>query len=169
MEKIFQKFVDMLVTAGIISGDKKEAANEAASKLETPEMLATLVKEEVANQVKNYAAPSMKVADVARLIEGATDDEKTAIAKALNVQPAYDDKDLKTKLADLSGKVATLIVGEAGGGQEGNGASGIEGKVGVKEPSFQAKEALRLYGVALENGKITQSTFDSVTKTLSGN
>lgn len=161
MEKIFKNFVAMLVTAGLIAEDKKEAANEAAAKMETPELLASMVREEVQNALKG-AAPSMKIGDVAKLIENATADEKTAIASALGVKAEYDDKAIKDQITELAGKVATLIVGESDKG-ESNGDSGFEGKKGDAEMTFKQKENYNFYLNVYNEGKIDATTFKAVT------
>lgn len=164
MKDLFKTIVNALVSAGFISVDKKDAAIEAAANLETPEMLANLVKEEVAKQVQNVAtkAPSMKATDVVKLIADATDEEKAEIGKALNVQ-SFDPTELKTQIADLAGKVATAMTGQTGGAN-GNGDSGIEMKEGKKELSYKEKQAAQMYLDAYNAGHIDASMYKNLTK-----
>lgn len=159
MKEVFKSIVAMLVTAGIIPADKKDQAIEAANGIETPEMIASIVREEVAKQQK---APSMKATDVVGLIEAATDEEKAKLAETLGFKP-FDDTELKANLQDLSGKVATLIVGEAGNGALSNGGDGFTPKDKRAELTYTQKEHAKMYLQAFENGSIDQATYESLT------
>ena len=161
MNQIAKLFVSMLVKAGFITTENEQAALNAANELETPEMIATIVREEVSKQVKNFA-PSMKATDVVKLIEIATDEEKAKIAELLGVM-SFDDTDLKTQMQDLSGKVATLIVGE-GGGSESNGEDGLSGTKEKKtEPSYKEREHAKMYLQAFESGSIDAKMYKELT------
>ncbi len=161
MKEILKSVVAMLVSAGFISTDKQDAAMEEAGKLEAPEMLANLVKEEVAKQVKNVA-PSMKVTDIAKMIGSASEDERADIAKVLNIVN-FDATELEKKVTDLSGAVAKLIVGE-GGGADSNGEDGLSDKKDKKgEPSYKEKEHAKMYMQAFEAGNIDAATFKTLT------
>lgn len=163
MNQLSKMFVSMLVKAGFITTENEAAAMEAANKIETPEMIATIVKEEVAKQVKNVApqAPSMKVTDIVKTIEAATDEEKAEIAKVLNIQP-FDDTDIKTKMQDLSSKVATLVVGE-GGGKDGNGEDDLGGNPKKATPTFKEREHAKMYLQAFEDNHIDAATYKALT------
>lgn len=158
MKEVFKSIVAMLVTAGIIPADKKDQAIEAANGMETPEMIASIVREEVAKQQK---APSMKATDVVGLIEAASTEEKAKLAEMLGFKP-FDDTELKANLQDLSGKVATLIVGE-GGGAISNGGDGFTPKDKRAELTYTQKEHAKMYLEALESGSIDPATYKSLT------
>lgn len=158
MNQIAKLFVSMLVKAGLITTENEQAAINAASAIETPEMIASIVREEVAKQQK---APSMKATDVVGLIETATAEEKAKLAEMLGFKP-FDDTELKANLQDLSGKVATLIVGE-GGGAISNGADGFTPKDKRVELTYTQKEHAKMYLEALESGSIDPATYKSLT------
>jgi ATP-dependent protease ClpP protease subunit len=162
MNQLAKMFVSMLVKAGIITAENENAAIEATSKMEAPEMIAAIVKEEVAKNVKN-AVPAMKTGDVVKLIESASDEEKASIAAALGVKNDADTTELEKTVKDLGSKVAKLIVGD-GNGSDGNGGDGLGDKKDKKgEPTFAQKQHLKMYTEAYESGHIDSKTYESLT------
>lgn len=160
MNKVFQKVVDLLVSAGVIADAQKEAAMKVVNDAEiaTPEMITEIVKTEISK-----LSPSMNVTDVSKLISEAGDDAKIAIAKALGVPAAYNDAALNEKITAMAAEIASLKVGE-GVNKGGNGEDGLNKDGNDKKVlSMKDKEGAKFYREAYENGSIDAKTYESLT------
>lgn len=159
MKDLFQKIVGMFISKGILPENKKEEAINLAGEIEIPEMIASIVKDQL-----KTASPQMKAEDVVSLIEKSSDDQKKKIATALGVTEKYDDKALSDKIAALVADVAALKVGEGkGGGQQGNGGSGIDPSGNQQPKDFGKKQEAKFYLEAFENGYIDRATYKQLT------